>query len=77
MASRQCSDLHLPGSRGGVWLGGDVTLRVRAVIWLSHIAVSFSTFSNWDAGPLPCVQVHGGHATRHRPQSFRKDNHHD
>ena len=77
MASRQCSDLHLPGSRGGVWLGVRCDATCQGRDRLARIAVSFSTFSNWDAGPLPCVQVHGGHATRHRPQSFRKDNHHD
>src|SRR5215475_5714448 len=38
------------------------------MIWLSRIAVRFSAFSNRAGGPLPCVQVHGGHATRHRPQ---------
>ena len=70
IASRQCSDLHLPGSRGRVWLGSRCDATCRAVIWFSRIAVSFSTFSNWAAGPLPCVKVHGGHATRHPAAKF-------
>ena len=45
MASRQCSDLHLPGSRGGVWLGVrcDATCQGRDLV-LSHRRELFHIF---------------------------------
>src|SRR6266700_4699481 len=39
-----------------------------ALIRFTQIAVSFSACPGWGAGPLLCVQVHGGRASRHRPQ---------